>query len=248
MIYLALPKPLQLLLSDLAQSHTFEVTLEHVLACLPCFGIQPQSLRQIRKTLLQLGRAASSSQDAVTDLLDALRETPSGGKDALGGFARLFEAALLEGEIARDQTLAFSGLEAPIRLKLAPLELELLRLSYLEELSEVLAVDVAVPMSLSAVIATKRLFHVSKSDVCDFLVARQRTRLLLLWEFAENPILTPALMSCPKEALMDACLWYLTCLVRKEVTPNPLEKRLCDTLLARAGLAPLEVFEQAGLF
>ena len=267
---LTLPQPIQTLLDVLDELAMTDFSLQDeigqlstgvsaVLDVLALLIGRNRILLPARRALMTLGVAAPLASDAATELHKALlRSDRSMGAD-WGGFSRLFEAAIEEGEIYVESDIRLEGIDPVVCSNLSALQATADGLHVLQGIADSLLVASENAAACMVLDCLRELLHkrrefffltnkyIPESLFTDWLTMRgcsaELAKTVALRAYVN--LLTPqVLLKLHNPAIARAfCLWFLATTLTKGTVFEGHSRRLVDTLLRKAQLAPLAVFE-----
>jgi hypothetical protein len=256
----ALPQPIEKLLSTLDQVEGPDDLNALVCAVLDALALLLEDKRALppaRRALLTLGAVANESTSGLDDLHDLLLSSDVMMGEEWGGFSRLFESALEEGEIYAEANVRIDGFDDQVRGRLPGLQRAADALKVLHDIADSFSVSSQNPAAALVLTCVRELIDErlpgvqSRVWLSDWLLMRgcasDLCEVFALEPFVKE--LNPDVLKVfdTLEIARTFCLWFLADSVATHQELSAHSRRLVDTYLAKAKLAPLSVFELAGL-
>ncbi len=213
-----------------------------------------RAMMPARRALMMVGGSSVDAGAALDDLHAVFLEADQVLGAEMGGFARLFESALGAGDVSVEDDFDIEGLPARVQGNLKPVTQAGLALTILQEIADTFQVRGQTAAGCIVLEAYCQLYAEDENDR-DMVNAWTRSRgcaaelgELFRFAFAVEE-LTPQVIQDVGELHLSEpfALWFLAHSFAAGIQFDGLERRLVNTLLARAGLAQLSVFEMANL-
>lgn len=225
---------------------TVEKWLDEFLKGLSVLGIASFIIADLRGQLELVGSTRESAKGGAESLETILRNHDLLLGPQAGGFASLFRNCIEEKTVFFEDVIDFNELDSQLKSQLKPLGVVAQELSALDDIAEAFSIStgrVAICIVLDGISQ-----WVSPSVLEQWLEESphldQVRQLFCLRAYLDELSVDFVQRSLPQTETREFVLWLLVRFLEERLAVEPIMRRLMDTLLKKAELGNLAMFEK----